>query len=297
MLDIIVRAEAGPERGTDVPGTIRFRAGGSAANTARAFAGLGGTATFVGAIGDDALGRRLAAALRASGVTVRVVTRRGATPLLVALVAGDGQRSFVTDRGVADALRSTDVKPAWLERTDALHLPAYSLLVSPLAETAVAAAERARAGGGLVSIDLASSRPLEIAGLDRVTRRIKQVAPDILFANAAESAALVGPRGARRLLRLAPVAVVKEGSAGCRVLWRGDDGRGALEIDIATKPIAAADTTGAGDAFDAGFLHRYLSDRSSETGQRRAAQLRRAAVAGHRAAGRLLTTPRAELAR
>ena len=104
MLDVVVRAQAGIETGTDVPGAVRFRLGGSAANTARAFAGLGGAAAFVGTRGQDELGRRLVAALRASGVTVHAVARRGVTPRLAAIVEPSGQRSFVTDRSVADDL-------------------------------------------------------------------------------------------------------------------------------------------------------------------------------------------------
>src|SRR5688572_28018833 len=63
-LDVIVQPAGEAESGTEVPATIRFRAGGSAANTARAFARLSGAATFIGAVGSDRVGRLAAAALR-----------------------------------------------------------------------------------------------------------------------------------------------------------------------------------------------------------------------------------------
>ncbi len=296
MLDIVVTARAGIEQGTDVPAAIRFRAGGSAANTARAFTGLGGAATFVGAVGGDPLGRRLTAALRAAGVTVHAVALRGSTARLVALVAPNGERSFLTDRGVADDLPRASIRAAWLRRVDVVHLPAYSLLTPPLADATLAAAVGARAAGALVSVDLASRRPLLDAGAAVVLERLRGVAPDVIFANANEVAAVVDRRHPRRLLEIAPTLVIKEGAAGCRVLWRGEPAGEVLEIDVATKPVLATDTTGAGDAFDAGFLFAVVSAGVTPQTMANAATLRRAALSGHRAATRLLTSPRIELA-
>ena len=294
ILDIVVRADAPPATGTDVPGTIMLRAGGSAANTCRAFAALGGRATFIGAVGADGLAARLKAALRAEGVVARLVTVDAPTARLVAVVGAGGERSFITQRGAADRLRPTDVKPAWLRGVDVLHLPAYSLLAEPLASAARAAAEQVRAGGGLVSLDLASHRPLLAGGRAAATRRLRDVHADVLLANAAEARAL-GGSNAEALLVIAPMVVVKEGSAGCRVLWRAAEDV-VRQLDVATISIDAADTTGAGDAFDAGFLHAITAAqgrgeaRSDDphAGLRRAQTLRRAAVAGHRAAARLL---------
>src|SRR6476469_3940390 len=100
-LDIVVRSAAGADVGTDVPASVAFRAGGSAANTARAFARLGGAATFVGAVGSDRVGRMAVQALRADGVTVRAAPARGHTARLVVALSSSGERSFLTDRGVA----------------------------------------------------------------------------------------------------------------------------------------------------------------------------------------------------
>ncbi len=297
MLDVVVRADASLEAASDVPGSLRFRRGGSAANSAAIFAALGGSAIFIGAVGRDRMGRRLVAALRAAHVTVHAVEVAGPSARLAALIAPNGERSFVTDRGVADRLRSADIKPAWLARADAVHLPAYSLLKRPLADSALQAAHRVKQAGGVVSVDLASRAPLLAAGADHGLRAVRAAAPDILFANSDEVAAVVGRSGARRLLDVAPIVVVKQGAVGCHIVWR-DASRGpaeVLEIAIATRPLAAADTTGAGDAFDAGFLHSLLVGAWRPPQQPSAATLRRAALAGHRAAARLLTSRRAEL--
>ncbi len=134
------------------------------------------------------------------------------------------------------------------------------------------------------------------AGPAVVLERLRVVAPDVIFANADEIAA-VGDRGdQRRLLEITPTLVIKEGAAGCRVLWRGEPAGEVLEIVVATRPVPATDTTGAGDAFDAGFLFALVSRGGTRQTTAATADLRRAALAGHRAATRLLTSPRIELA-
>ena len=294
-LDVVVRAEAAVDAGTDVAGVVKLRVGGSAANTCRSFVEAGGAAVFVGAVGDDELGGRLIGALRSAGVTVHAARLRGRSARLVAMVTTDGERSFVTDRGVADSLTAEMIKPGWLKRLDVLHIPAYSLLRPPLAEASYASAQRAHAAGAFVSIDLASRRPLLARGRRAARELVSQAAPDVLFANEGEAAALVGRSGTKELLELAPLVVVKQGALGCRILWKVEGTGDVGQATVATKPIAATDTTGAGDAFDAGFLHSLIESGYGRGAPVAAAELRRASLAGHRAAARLLTASRKEL--
>ena len=102
---------------------------------------------------------------------------------------------------------------------------------------------------------------------------------------------MLGGEPVDRLLEIAAVAVVKRGPEGATVLARYEPR--PVRLEVATGHLAATDTTGAGDAFDAGFLSSWLAQRAR--GASVAASLQRAAVAGNRAATRQLVSGRPEL--
>lgn len=291
MLDVVILPERVLERGTDVPGRVALRQGGSAANTARWLASLGVRATLVTTVGRDPIGRRLVNALRADGVVVRATrVARLPTGRIGVVVMHGGERSFVADRGAADELRPADLKPAWFDG-DLLHVPAYSLIGEPLGEAGRRAIEIARERGALVSLDLASASPLLARGRRAARRLVADAAPDILFSTAAEAEAYLGGYDVGGLLESAPLAIVKRGPGGATVLARGL--AGPHRFEVATPALASTDTTGAGDAFDAGFIAMYLS--APQDARIRPATLRRAALAGHKAAARQLAAGSPEL--
>lgn len=296
LLDVVVWPERPIEHGTDVPGTLAFRRGGSAATTAAAFVRAGGRATLITSLGDDVWASRLLASLRKDGVVVHAARRPGPSGRLAALIDGRGERSFVTERGVADALDPSDIVPDWVHRAEVLHVPAYSLFAEPIGTAAARAVELAHEGDTLVSADLSSEGPLLAYGVRRSRARLTQLAPDILFANRAEAAAFLRETGRRawsRMLAHATLVVVKDGVWGCRVLWE-DDGL-TRQLDVAATRVGRkVDTTGAGDAFAAGFLHSLLGSGGREAMDRDQA-LWRAAMAGHRSAGDVLRRGRPEL--
>ena len=292
MLDVVLTSEGPLELGTDVPGSVTLVQGGSAANTARWLGRLGARTTLIAAVGRDAAGRALVEAVRSDRVTARVSRVAGArTGRIGVIVAPNGERSFVADRAAADQLRPADLDAGWFDRADALHLPVYSLLGEPLGTAGRRAIELARAAGADVTLDLASIGPLLGRGRRVARELVRAAAPDLLFAAAAEADAFLGRPGVEGLLDFAPRVVVKRGSKGATVMAR--DGGERLRFEVATERIAATDTTGAGDAFDAGFLVAWFGARA--TGQALAASMRRAALAGHRTAARQLGTRRPEL--
>ena len=301
VLDVVLHASTPIESGTDVPGRVEIRLGGSAAVCARWLAHLGARSTLVCAVGRDGAGRSLIAQLRRDDVTVRAVRVAGhRTGRIGVLVAPSGERSFVADRRAAVRMEPEDLKPEWFDNLDLIHLPAYSLLVEPLGSASIRAVELARARtvrGVRVSIDLASVGPLLATGRREARELITNLRPDLLFATEPEAEALLGRHVPEGLLDLAAVAVIKRGSRGARVYARIDHGQTEaeppLQFDIATTPVQSVDTTGAGDAFDAGFIAGWLGALAG--GHTGADALHRATIAGHRAAARHLRSPRSEL--
>jgi ribokinase len=292
VLDVVIAPAAPLEHGTDVPGRVAFVQGGSAANTARWLARLGANATLITAVGRDVTGRALVDAVHADGVTVRASRVAGARTARIAVIVGaGGERSFVPDRGAADLLEPGDLKADWFTAARVLHLPIYSLLGDPLGAAGRRAIELARAAGASVSIDLASIRPL-MAGGRRVARElVATAAPNVVFSTAVEADAFLGGSSLDGLLEIAEIAVVKRGSKGATVLARSAGE--PLRFEVATAALQATDTTGAGDAFDAGFLIGWCAAR--DAGRSLPEALHRAALAGHKAAARQLATARPEL--
>jgi sugar/nucleoside kinase (ribokinase family) len=164
-------------------------------------------------------------------------------------------------------------------------VPAYSLLADPLRAAATEAIRLARAERALVSLDLASVGPLLGRGLQAAREVVRAVAADVIFATVSEADAFLAGARPGGLTVYAPLAVVKRGAKGATVLQRAPDGA-ILRFEVATQRLATADTTGAGDAFDAGFIAGWLGSEAPRRSSQ--AALHRAALAGHRAAARQL---------
>jgi sugar/nucleoside kinase (ribokinase family) len=232
LLDVIVRLDAPIAADTDTYGQTRVGAGGQAANVCAWVAELGGAARFLGKRANDAAGRIVAEELERRGVEIAGPEVDGGTGTVVSVATPDGQRAMLSDRGVAPGFAPDELRAEWLAGCDWLHVPGYSLAVDPLAETALAAAQLAPR----VSLDFSSTAAVSAVGVDRFRSLAERLQPATVFATEAE-AELVGSLDGVTL-------VLKRGARGCTV-----DGR-------SYRPPTAdvVDTTGAGDAFAAGFL-------------------------------------------
>jgi len=242
LLDVVVRLESAPAPDDDVPAAISLVPGGQAANVAAWVCWLGGSARLIARRADDVAGRVIAAQLEELGVELAnpaAADERSGT--VVALVAPSGTRTLVSDRGTARELGTADCDPAMLVGADVLHVAGYTLLREPGAEAALRLADAARRYGARVSVDLSSARGIAELGRETMRSRVAALRPDIVFANEAEAEAFGDPIGA--------AWVVKRGARGCTVEQNGEQvGHAPLEV------AEVVDTTGAGDAFAAGFL-------------------------------------------
>jgi len=242
LLDVIVRLEQPLEPGTDAAAQTRTGAGGQAANVAAWAAALGAEARFVGKRGDDPAASLAAGELARLGVTVFGPVALGRNGVVVSIVGEEGERAMASDRGVAPTLSADELEPAWFEGATHLHLSGYSLMSSPIDGAATRAAELVRAGGGTVSVDLASRRVIVDFGPERLRQVLGELVPELVFANEEERAE-VGPAAA-----VDATWVLKRGAAGAAVERDGQ------KSEFPAVPAEVVDTTGAGDAFAAGYL-------------------------------------------
>ena len=251
--DVVVWLNTELNIGSDTESVIRRTRGGSAANVSM-FATLTGTPSrFIGQVGHDRLGSHLCEVLRDSGVDVQVITD-GRTGSIVVLVQPNGQRSFLTDRGVASHLAHFDA--TLINGVSILHIPTYSLTDEPLASTCVQHIASARATGALISIDASSSSVLKQYGTDRYRALIQSLSPDVFLCNEDEAAVL--GLGANLPMAGAVLTVIKQGPLPVIAVQHN-----GTTTEVAVAPVTnIVDTTGAGDAFAAGFLPHYAQTKN-----------------------------------
>jgi sugar/nucleoside kinase (ribokinase family) len=242
VADLIVLGGSMLERGTDNPAEVRLTRGGSAANVAVA-ASPRHPVRFIGRVGDDTLGRTLVRELEDAGVEARV-QRGGRTGAIVVLVDALGERTMITDRGAAAELEPLD--ESWLAGATWAHLPLYGFAAALSREALLDAAAILVSRGVPVSLDLSSVATMRDLGSDLLADIIRRVRPAVVFANADEDA-LATEMG---IAPLSPaVYVVKRG--GDPVVVHSTGGR--AEVPVQRVPDVL-DSTGAGDAFAAGYI-------------------------------------------
>jgi sugar/nucleoside kinase (ribokinase family) len=290
VVDVVVAPDRDMVGGTDVPGRVVLRQGGSATTTARWLARGGARVSLIASIGRDGEGRALVTLVERDGIRLRAVRIAGErTGRLGVVVAPGGERSFVQDRAAALQLAPKHLRKDWFSGAELVHIPAYSLLGRPLGEAGRLAAELAHESGALVTVDLSSAEPLREIGPQAARETVGATRPEVILANRAE--ALAVRTDEEDLLDLAPAAVIKHGPEGATVLYRL--GPEITRLDVEAAAVSATDTTGAGDAFDAGFILGWLAARKA--GRPPGDSLRRGVVAGNRLAARHLLRPPEEL--
>ena len=244
LVDVVVTVDRPVATGSDTPARIGQRGGGSAANTACWLGSLGVPTRLVAGIGGDDVGRVARADLARHGVDhVGPVVADAATGTCVVIVDRSRERTMFPDRGANAHLDRFDVATLDARPAAHLHLSGYALLGDGSRDAARRALAWARAGGVAVSVDAASAAPLRSVGAARFLDWIAGC--DLLFANDDEVEALGGPGP---ILSACRALVHKHGRHGAT--WT--DGTRRRYVEAAE--VDAVDSTGAGDAFAAGWL-------------------------------------------
>lgn len=275
--DILVRPSGPVRPDTDTPAEISSSPGGSAANVAAWLATAGVDVDFVGRVGANDLARHRAE-LEARGVTPHLIADDDLpTGTIVVIVDEENRRTMLTQRGANRSLRPSDVSDELLGAAALTHFTGYSVFNADHAprgsgdgvddefRTFFERAARARTD---VSVDPGSAGFLRDYGPRRFLDTIRGAG--ILLPNADEAVVLTGRddprRAAAELARAFPIVVLTMGARGTLVSTDGSE-----PFHVAVDAVERADTTGAGDAFAAGFLAALLGGLSPVEAARSAA--------------------------
>jgi len=231
----------------------RLTVGGSGAIVATGAVRLGLRVGFCGVVGDDPFGRFLREELERRGVDVGGLVVDADRPTGVTVVlARQNDRAILTHAGTIADLRTDLIDPLRLERARHVHVSSY-FLQERLAPELPALFERVRAHGATTSVD-PNWDPAERwdGGLRGLLGQV-----DVFLPNATEATRIADvPEFDAAVLALAEragVVVAKAGADGAVAA------HGERLIRAAPPAIEPIDTTGAGDAFDAGYLVSMLA--------------------------------------
>jgi sugar/nucleoside kinase (ribokinase family) len=260
-LDLILSGlpvELPPEREL-VASDLTLTLGSSSAIFAHNLAVLGSRVGFISRIGNDPLGQISLDRLRQSGVDVSKVRQAGApskTGLTVILPRAEF-RNILTFPGTMFEMNFEDLDLQFLSNSGHFHVSSFFLhrALQPRMADLFQGMKAARLTTSMDANDDPEDR--WNSGIWDVLRHI-----DIFFINARELKKLAGTDDFQaaldRVSEAVPVLVVKLGADGALMHYEGK------EVREAATPVAVVDPVGAGDSFDAGFIHQFV--RGAELG-------------------------------
>jgi sugar/nucleoside kinase (ribokinase family) len=231
--------------------------GGSAANTIHGLAHLGVETGFIGAVGNDEMGRFFKKDLQVNKITPILFRTMHETGRAMALISSDSERTFATYLGAAVDLSVDDITHDIFEGYDYFYVEGYLVQNQAMIEKALRLAANASLK---ICLDLASYNIVDENRdffLDLIPKYV-----NILFANEEEIRALTGksPEEAAYALKdQVDMVVIKMGAEGSLCLSGGEMTR------IGVRPSTPVDTTGAGDLYASGFIYGHLKGMDPET--------------------------------
>ena len=241
--------------------------GGSAANTIAGLASLGGAGAFIGKVHDDQLGEVFRHDIRATGVVFDTPPNNSGPPTAtsIVLVTPDAQRTMQTFLGASVDLGPDDIDLDLIAASRVTYLEGYLWDPPSAKEAFVKAADGAHQAGRQVSLSLSDPFCVDRHRADFLDLTENHV--DFLFANEQEIMSLYQVESFDESLQAV------RGHCEIAALTRGEKGSVIVSGDeihmVDAEPVnGLADTTGAGDAFAAGFLSGLTSGRDLATSAR-----------------------------
>ena len=245
----------------DLMGPATEMSGGSVANTVAGFANLGGAAAYIGRVNNDQLGEIFVHDMNSLGVDVRLAPTPAKSPTARChvLISSDGQRTMQTYLGACTELSVSDVTNETVREPTVILLEGYVWDIAEGPALAEKAIEIAESNGSKVALSLSDSFCVE-RHRDSFHDAVRN-GVDIVVADEDEVNALLQTDNFDDTMKalddydnLFAITRSEKGS----VIVHGDE----TVVQSASPVQKIVDTTGAGDAYTAGFLHGWTHGKS-----------------------------------
>ncbi len=231
---------------------MRLTLGASSAIVAHNLAALGTRVGFVSCIGGDSLGDLALQRLSASGVHVEKVVRHSTAQTgLSVILQHQSWRTILTYPGTIFDLKPEHINLDYISDSRHFHLSSF-YLQRGLRPHVASLFRQLKQRGLTISLDPNDDPADEWkGGMEEVLRYV-----DVFFPNAREAKQIAGTDNiddaVSKLAGMGPTVVAKLGAQGAMAQ------RGTERFLSPAQPVEVVDAVGAGDSFDAGFLHQFL---------------------------------------
>ncbi len=226
-------------------------AGGSAANTIVALADLGGSAAYVGKVGDDEIGSFFLSDMRELGIGIDVTPASSSTGTCAVLITDDAQRTMLTHLGASATLTEDDIEQSIVESSKYVYVEGYLLTGETTKAAAYRAMDLAKKAG--VKVALTASDPFLVNMIRDEIWDLVRGPVDLFFCNEEEAKSLTKETDpiqcAARIHEHAENVALTLGDKGSLIMHGGE----AFPIEGAS--VKAIDTTGAGDMYAGALLY------------------------------------------
>ena len=256
-LDVIVKMQTEIHIGSDTASHISMHGGGAAANTATWLAQLGHSVFFSCRLGDDAAGHAISSEFELWKIEHRkTFLENEKTGIVVVLVDDKGERTMFPDSGANSGISESDLPD--LHGFDAAYLSGYSLFNPQSTQGVLRMVSEIKSVGIPLIFDPASVGTMTAFGRERVIEYLAHM--DIAIMNEDEARFIANCDSFNEALEfiteIVSIAVIKTGSSGATAQMQGCN-----SVRSDADAINAIDTTGAGDAFAAGFIPIWLESK------------------------------------